>query len=127
VLLTFPAVERLRQLFPEAKITALVGSWAEPLARGHACIDEVLTYNFFDSSSALPHQLLQEDEKQRIEDWLSRYGFDLTIDFGRCPISCHSSRLGARNQMLVCRKLRPLSGFAGGAARRLRSVFRRCR
>src|SRR5262249_52447159 len=51
VLLTIPAMRRLRELCPEARITALVGSWARPLVEAEPCIDEVLTYDFFSASS----------------------------------------------------------------------------
>src|SRR5262245_2817454 len=52
VLLTIPVMRRLREIFPEARITALVGSWARPLLELEPCIDEVLTYDFFLASSA---------------------------------------------------------------------------
>src|SRR5262249_33227012 len=37
VLLTVTAIRRLHELFPEAEITALVGSWARPLLEAEPC------------------------------------------------------------------------------------------
>src|SRR5205807_3381083 len=85
VLLTFPAIERLREMFPLARIAALVGSWSESLMRGHDCVDEVLTYDFFDASSAEPHRKIAIEEERRIESWLSGQRFDLAVDFRREP------------------------------------------
>jgi hypothetical protein len=84
-LLSFPAIERLRELFPKAEITALVGSWAHSLVEDHPCIDRVLTYNFFDSSSSKGHKELNDDEGQQLRDWLTPMAFDLAVDFRREP------------------------------------------
>jgi ADP-heptose:LPS heptosyltransferase len=85
VLLGFPAIERLHELFPDAKITALVGSWARSLVESHSCIDRVLTYDFFEANSSKVHKRLTEEEQQRIRDWLTPLDFDLAIDFRREP------------------------------------------
>ena len=85
VVLTFPAIRRLRSMFPHAHISALVGSWSESLARMNGCINDVLTYDFFAIDSSDPHRLLDLEEKRRIEAWLSSRGFDLAIDFRREP------------------------------------------
>jgi ADP-heptose:LPS heptosyltransferase len=85
VLLVFPALERLRQLFPDAQITALVGSWSAPLVRACPSVDQLLTFDFFEPSSSLPHKLILEDERRRIGAWLAGFGFDLAVDFRREP------------------------------------------
>jgi|GEM_PF-1496176 len=105
VLLTFPAIERLRQMFPQAHITALVGSWSESLARGNESIDEILTYDFFDASSAEPHRRIDAVEADRIEQWLSPGGFDLAVDFRREPETRDFLRLS---------RARYTAGFAQG-------------
>jgi ADP-heptose:LPS heptosyltransferase len=105
VLLTFPAIERLRQMFPQAHITALVGSWSKSLARGNESIDEILTYDFFDASSAEPHRRIDAAEADRIEQWLSPGGFDLAVDFRREPETRDFLRLS---------RARYTAGFAQG-------------
>jgi ADP-heptose:LPS heptosyltransferase len=83
LLLTFPAISRLQELFPQAEITLLVGSWARALAESHPCVKQVLTYDYFNASSAQPPNTLPPLEHERIRDWLGRYRFDLAIDFRR--------------------------------------------
>jgi ADP-heptose:LPS heptosyltransferase len=107
VLLTFPAVDKLRALFPEARISALVGSWSEPLARSNPSIDEVLTYDFFVASSSEPEQELEEEEEQRLEKWLSALQFDLAVDFRREPET---------RDFLHWSRARYTVGFANGKA-----------
>jgi ADP-heptose:LPS heptosyltransferase len=85
VLLTVPALERLRELFPEARITALVGGWSKTLAENHPAIDEVLTYDFFHANSEVPTRQLSDAEKQQFAEWLTPYRFDLAVDFRREP------------------------------------------
>jgi ADP-heptose:LPS heptosyltransferase len=44
LLMSFPALERLRAAFPDAHIRLAVGRWSEPIAR-RAPVDEVLVWN----------------------------------------------------------------------------------
>jgi heptosyltransferase-2/heptosyltransferase-3 len=46
VLLTTPALAALRQALPAARLTLLVGPWAEQVARRGAAVDEVLCLDF---------------------------------------------------------------------------------
>jgi ADP-heptose:LPS heptosyltransferase/GT2 family glycosyltransferase len=85
VILSFPAIHRLRQIFPQAKITALVGSWAQSLTQMHPAVDEVLTYDFFQSQSLIPHKILTNQEKKDVAAWLRQFEFDLAIDLRRHP------------------------------------------
>ncbi len=80
VLVSLPAMRRLRELFPRAEITALVGTWSKPLLANEPSIDRVLCYDFFSASSAEPHALLGPAEQARLADWLGSYDFDLAID-----------------------------------------------
>jgi ADP-heptose:LPS heptosyltransferase len=84
VLLSLPAIRRLRQLFPDADITALVGNWSKSFLTHEPAIDRVLTYDgFFSADSSKPPRLLAEKEKQEITKWLAGYRFDLAIDLRR--------------------------------------------
>ena len=83
VLLTIPAMRRLRELCPEARITALVGSWAQPIVEAEPCIDEVLTYDFFAASSARNCRRLGEADYLQIAGLLEGRRFDLAIDLRR--------------------------------------------
>src|SRR5262249_10305153 len=68
LLLTLPAISRLQELFPQAEITLLVGSWARALAESHPCVKQVLTYDYFNASSAQPPNTLPPLEHERIRD-----------------------------------------------------------
>lgn len=45
VLLTTPAIRAIRERYPDARITCLVGSWAVPVLRGNPDVDQVLAAN----------------------------------------------------------------------------------
>jgi ADP-heptose:LPS heptosyltransferase len=83
VLLTIPAMRRLRELCPEARITALVGSWARPLIEAEQCIDEVLTYDFFAASSARTCRRLNDADYRQLRDLFACRRFDLAVDLRR--------------------------------------------
>jgi ADP-heptose:LPS heptosyltransferase len=83
VLLTVPAMRRLREILPDARITALVGSWARPLMEAERCIDEVLTYDFFEASSSKSSRKLTDDDLRAIESLFTGRRFDLGIDLRR--------------------------------------------
>ncbi|MBK7203879.1 glycosyltransferase family 9 protein [Candidatus Amarolinea dominans] len=46
LLFTTPALQRLRQVWPNAHITALVGPWGQPILADHPALDEILTLPF---------------------------------------------------------------------------------
>jgi ADP-heptose:LPS heptosyltransferase/GT2 family glycosyltransferase/predicted SAM-dependent methyltransferase len=84
VILSLPAIRKLRQLFPDADITALVGSWSKPFLEHEPAVDRILTYDgFFNADSAKPPRLLTEKERRKITNWLAGFGFDLAIDLRR--------------------------------------------
>lgn len=83
IITTLPALRRLRDLFPNAEITALVGSWARAMVEADGSADRVLTYDFFEFSSALPHKALTPRHEEEIANWLGGFGFDLAVDLRR--------------------------------------------
>jgi ADP-heptose:LPS heptosyltransferase len=105
VLLTIPAMRRLRELFPEARITALVGSWARALLATEPCIDEVLTYDFFAASSSQGSRKLNEQDVRQTAAVFAGRRFDLAIDLRResdtrqfLLYSCASVTVGYANR-----------------------------
>jgi lipopolysaccharide heptosyltransferase II len=103
VILSLTAIRRLRQLFPNSEITALVGNWAKSLVEDDSSVDRVLTYDFFRADSSVPPKPLTEKEKQRISAWLAGYGFDLAVDLRR-----HTET----RQVLALSHARYTAGFA---------------
>ncbi|MHC9544299.1 MAG: glycosyltransferase family 9 protein [Vulcanimicrobiota bacterium] len=54
VLMTTPFFEALNVIFPQAEVTALIGSWSRPILEGNPFVDTIITYNapWFSRSSA---------------------------------------------------------------------------
>jgi ADP-heptose:LPS heptosyltransferase len=80
VYLALPAMQKLRALFPRAKLTALVGPWAKSIVETQPFLDEVLTLTFFDVHSASGHKTLTNEERRAIRQRLQPLQFDLAID-----------------------------------------------
>jgi ADP-heptose:LPS heptosyltransferase len=83
VLLALPAVRRLRDLFPAAEFTMLVGPWARTMVEREPAVDRVLTYDYYQASSALRPNKLTLAQKERLRAWLAPYDFDVAIDLRR--------------------------------------------
>jgi ADP-heptose:LPS heptosyltransferase len=83
VLLALPAVRRLRDLFPAAELTMLVGPWARTMVEREPAVDRVLTYDYYQASSALRPNKLTSAQKERVRAWLAPFDFDLAIDLRR--------------------------------------------
>src|SRR5262249_9821619 len=71
VTLALPGVRRLRELFPEAEITFLVGPHARHVAEGEPCVDRVLVREFYRASSLHQPKKLTQDQRREIRDWLT--------------------------------------------------------
>jgi ADP-heptose:LPS heptosyltransferase len=80
VLLALPAVRRLRDLFPAAELTMLVGAWARKMVECEPAVDRVLTYDYYQASSVLRPNDLTRPAKDRIRSWLAPFDFDLAVD-----------------------------------------------
>jgi ADP-heptose:LPS heptosyltransferase len=80
MLVALPAIRQLRQAFPEAEITALVGSWCQPLLANDPAVDRVLCLDFFSADSSRPQVVWTTAERDRIAGWLQGMDFDLAID-----------------------------------------------
>lgn len=79
---TLPGLRRLRQIFPEAKITALVSPALMDIVNASALCDHVLGLTLvYDHTSE--RRYLEETEEGRIRDLLDEHSFDVAIDL--CP------------------------------------------
>lgn len=80
VLLATPAFEALRAAWPDAHVTALVGPWAEAVARRNPYLDAVLTLPFPGFTRAAPASLLAPYALARREaERLRAYRFDAAV------------------------------------------------
>jgi ADP-heptose:LPS heptosyltransferase len=83
VILALPGVRRLRELFPEAEITFLVGPHARHVAEAEPCVDRVLVREFYRASSLHQPRKLTPEQRREIRDWLAGFRFDLAVDLRR--------------------------------------------
>jgi O-antigen biosynthesis protein len=95
VLLALPAVRRLRDLFPEAELTMLVGPHTRSLVEREPAVDRVLTYEYFFGDSHRAPKKLTEAERADLRAWLAGFHFDLAVDLRRETDSRELSRLSA--------------------------------
>ena len=80
VLLATPAFEALRAAWPDAHVTALVGPWAETVARRSPYLDAVLTAPFPGFTRAAPASALAPYRLARREaERLRAYRFDTAV------------------------------------------------
>jgi lipopolysaccharide heptosyltransferase II len=94
LVLTLPAIELLRQHFPEAHLAALVSPYAGPLLAGHPAIDELL----YDEPAQSAWQLSRRLRKQR---------FDTALVINTNTRNCLAVRL-ARIRRRVCWGYKPI-------------------
>jgi ADP-heptose:LPS heptosyltransferase/GT2 family glycosyltransferase len=76
-----PAIERLKEHFPNAEITALVGGKAPAaLARSVSVIDRVLEFQFFHTQSGKGRRRLSDRSLTNLQGVLAPYRFDIAVD-----------------------------------------------
>jgi ADP-heptose:LPS heptosyltransferase/GT2 family glycosyltransferase/SAM-dependent methyltransferase len=85
VVLSLPAIRLLRCKFPNAHITAMVGSWAKAVLEGERCVDAVITYDFFQTESSRPHKNMTPTDRRELAEYLASSDFDLAIDLRKTP------------------------------------------
>jgi ADP-heptose:LPS heptosyltransferase len=86
MVISAPALLRLREILPDARITGLLGPAAEPLARSLGVFDEIILLDFPDD----PHQRQRNMDRKGQEDLarkLAPYKFDVAIDFPVAGVS----------------------------------------
>lgn len=98
LILSLPAIRLLKQKFPQARITMLVGSWAEAIATKITDIDEILTFNFFDEKSEKGVRQFGKNELELLQKRLRSNHFDMAIDLRKNPETRDVLRMsGARH------------------------------
>ncbi|HEV8677980.1 MAG TPA: glycosyltransferase family 9 protein, partial [Stellaceae bacterium] len=79
-ILAFPAVRRLRQHFPDARISVLTSHASRPVWALEASVDETIEFDFFHARSALGEIELAEEDWQELRERLAPERFDLAVD-----------------------------------------------
>lgn len=79
--ISVPAIQRLRALFPDARLTVLLTADNAPFADACGLFDELIVIPFADDPS-LGRRALAGDEQHRLAERLRAARFDLAIDLG---------------------------------------------
>jgi O-antigen biosynthesis protein len=75
-----PALRRLRQHFPMARIYLLASGAAKAFLSGESCVDELIEFEFFHTRSGLGQKELTQDDFLVLGERLQPYRFDLALD-----------------------------------------------
>ncbi len=75
-----PAIRRLKEHFPAARIAVLASATVRSFAALDPSIDEIIDFNFFHVKSALGQRRVAASELAALTARLAPYGFDLAID-----------------------------------------------
>lgn len=84
-----PAFRRIRQHFPNAEITALVGRSAISIAQTEAALDHIIPFEFFDARSGLGQKKLTDADYAALGAMLQEKRFDLAIDLRKLGDTRH--------------------------------------
>jgi len=80
-----PAIQRLKQRFPQAEIHVLASSASAALARLEPAISSVIAFDFFHSVSQQGQLKIAEAEWAALAARLKPYRFDLAVDLRKHP------------------------------------------
>ena len=78
--MAFPALRRLKQRFPNARLCVLGAKASGMLAALEPAIDEFIEFNFFHARSGVAGTLVGEAELVALEQRLRPYRFDIALD-----------------------------------------------
>ena len=99
---SLPAIRRLKEAFPGARLTALVAPASAAIAAIEPAIDECIPFEFFFERSELGEKELTEAELDALTATLAPYRFDIAVDLRK--------HLSTRH-LLLCAGARVLAGF----------------
>ncbi len=90
--LALPALRRLKQRFPAARLCVLAAGASLPLARLEPAIDEAIAFDFFHVRSVEGERGVSAVELAALAERLAPYRFDLAIDLRMHPDTRHVLR-----------------------------------
>jgi O-antigen biosynthesis protein len=78
--IAFPAVRRLKEHFPQARISVLTSRASKPVWAFEPAVDQLIEFDFFHPRSALGQLDRSEEEWLDLADQLHQEQFDLAVD-----------------------------------------------
>jgi ADP-heptose:LPS heptosyltransferase/GT2 family glycosyltransferase len=79
-IIAFPAVRRLKGLFPDARIAVLTSRASRPVWGLEASVDETIEFDFFHARSGLGELERSDEDWRELRQLLTREKFDLAVD-----------------------------------------------
>lgn len=80
IVISVPAIKRLRQILPDARIVGLFTSANADLAKTLGCFDEVITIDFPDDKEIQRKRVMTVAQQEELRSRLAPYKFDLAFD-----------------------------------------------
>ena len=77
---SLPALQRLRALFPQARLVALVTSANADLMRTFGLLDEVIVIPFPDEKDIQRKRVMTVEDQEALREQLAPYEFDIALD-----------------------------------------------
>ncbi len=99
---SLPAIRRLKEAFPAARLTALVAPASAAIASVEPAIDACIPFEFFHARSELGDKELTEADLEALKARLAPYRFDIAVDLRK--------HLSTRH-LLQCSGARVLAGY----------------
>lgn len=78
-----PAVRRLKQVFPAARLVMLTAIWATPVWSMVPEIDHLIELDFLSAVPGLPPRVLPPEEIEQLRMRFAAYRFDIAVDLRR--------------------------------------------
>jgi ADP-heptose:LPS heptosyltransferase/GT2 family glycosyltransferase len=82
---SFPAVRRLKQHFPDARVSVLTSAASRPVWSMEPCIAETIDFDFFHPISAQGQLELGDEDWRSLGERLTGRQFDLAVDLRKHP------------------------------------------
>ncbi|HUZ74942.1 MAG TPA: glycosyltransferase family 9 protein [Stellaceae bacterium] len=83
--MALPALRRLKQHFPAARLSVLSGPWARAVWALEPCIDEVIDFEFYFAVSGRGARAVSDRAFERLGARLAPHRFDLALDLRKIP------------------------------------------
>lgn len=80
IVISVPAVRRLREILPDARIVGLFTGANADLAKTLGCFDEVITIDFPDDKEIQRKRVMTAEQQEALRERLAPYKFDLAFD-----------------------------------------------
>jgi ADP-heptose:LPS heptosyltransferase len=84
-----PAIRRLKEIFPSAKLTVVAAKAAVQLAQLESAIDDVIVFEFFHARSGLGQKGVTTEELESLRERLQPDRYDLAIDLRKAVDTRH--------------------------------------